>query len=95
VMHNTASVRRCGRVRVSAIDPRASAAGRRLQRVDPWFSREPNNKLAISPGEALQGAKMFRLNYFVASCLLALTIGTANANTVTFDVSGTFTSPFR
>jgi hypothetical protein len=33
---------------------------------------------------------MFRLKYFVATCVLALTIGTANADTVTFDASGTF-----
>ena len=33
---------------------------------------------------------MLRLNYLVAACVLALTVGTANANTVTFDASGTF-----
>ena len=33
---------------------------------------------------------MFRLNCLVATCVLVLTVGTANANTVTFDASGTF-----
>jgi hypothetical protein len=36
---------------------------------------------------------MFRLNYLVATCLLALTVGTANADTyTTFNASGTFTN---
>jgi hypothetical protein len=35
---------------------------------------------------------MFRLNYLIATCVLALTVGTANANTVTFDATGTFDS---
>ena len=37
---------------------------------------------------------MLRLKYLVAACVLALTVGAANANTITvFDVAGTFYSP--
>ena len=37
---------------------------------------------------------MSRLNYIVATCVLALTVGAANANTITtFNVSGTFAFP--
>lgn len=37
---------------------------------------------------------MFRLKYLCVTCVLALTVGAANANTfTTFDASGTFDSP--
>jgi hypothetical protein len=35
-----------------------------------------------------------RLHYLIATCVLALTVGGANANTITaFDVGGTFSAP--
>jgi hypothetical protein len=37
---------------------------------------------------------MSRLRYLIATCVLALTVGGANANTITtFDVEGTFSTP--
>ena len=49
------------------------------------------------PGKAPRlrlGAKMSRLKCLAATCILALTVGAANANTITtFDVTGTFAYP--
>src|ERR1019366_633207 len=36
---------------------------------------------------------MLRLSYLIAICSLALTINSANANTIMFDVSGAYTVP--
>jgi hypothetical protein len=42
----------------------------------------------------LLGAKVLRLNYISAICLLALSVGVAKADTlITFDVTGSFASP--